>query len=234
MPINIDHEHREQAIEKLKDLTELYIVVKELIIYFEEVNPEQKSDIQPINELRNAFDHLMRVVAVWLSISERDDANEYIIVHLNKSFGHVYRAGYDTVDFLALTMKGLIIETLKGYKSKLINVAIPDYYPMIRPAIEDLNKNIAKFRSQKDVAENNANHLISYIESVKDIVAHYQKILKAVPALDELENEAQKDRELKEKLNKKSNFHDWVKKLIVGFILILIGYFFRSFITPPY
>lgn len=82
MPVHINHEYRKQAVEKLKDLSELYIVVKELIIYFEEVNPEQKSDIQPINELRNVFDHLMRVVAVWLSISERDDSSEYIITHL--------------------------------------------------------------------------------------------------------------------------------------------------------
>lgn len=232
MPVHINHEYRKQAVEKLKDLTELYIVVKELIIYFEEVNPEQKSDIQPINELRNAFDHLMRVVAVWLSISERDDSSEYIITHLNKSFGHVYRAGYDTIDFLALTIKGLIFETIKGYKSKHITVAIPDYYPVIRPDIEDINKNIAKFRAQKDVSENNANHLISYIKSVKNIVTYYQEILKAIPALDELENEAQKDKELKEKLYQKSNFYDWAKRLIIGFILILIGYFFRPIITP--
>lgn len=119
-------------------------------------------------------------------------------------------------------MKGLIIETIKGYKSKHINVAIPDYYPVIRPDIEDINKNIAKFRAQKDVSENNATHLISYIKSVKNIVTYYQEILKAIPALDELENEDQK-----------SNFYDWAKRLIIGFILILIGYFFAQLSLPP-
>ena len=71
MELIINEQEIEKALDKLHDLCELYIVVKEIIIYFEEVNPEQKSDIQPINELRNAFDHVMRVVAVWLKIKEK-------------------------------------------------------------------------------------------------------------------------------------------------------------------
>lgn len=93
-------EDRALIVDKLRELTELYLVVKEIIIYFEEVNPEQKSDIQPINELRNAFDHLMRCFSKWLGIDKNQEhkSSAYISTHLSKSFGHVYRAGYDTVD----------------------------------------------------------------------------------------------------------------------------------------
>lgn len=43
--------------DRLKELTELYIIVKEIIIYREEIDPEKRTDIPVLNELRNAFDH---------------------------------------------------------------------------------------------------------------------------------------------------------------------------------
>ena len=65
---------------KFKELTELYLVVKETILYFEEINQEQKADIQVINELRNAFDHLMRVSATIFEVKVlSDNPNDYII-----------------------------------------------------------------------------------------------------------------------------------------------------------
>jgi len=57
--------------DRLQELTELYLIVKEVVIYSEENDPENKTNIQVINELRNAFDHLMRVYAAYFEI-ERD------------------------------------------------------------------------------------------------------------------------------------------------------------------
>ncbi len=76
----IELENRSIVAEKLRDLTELYFVVKEIILYFEEVNPEQKADIQPINELRNAFDHLMRCSSTWLGINANIEANSSLYI----------------------------------------------------------------------------------------------------------------------------------------------------------
>ena len=221
MELIINEQEIEKALDKLHDLCELYIVVKEIIIYFEEVNPEQKSDIQPINELRNAFDHVMRVVAVWLKIKEKKESGKYIITHLDKAFGHVYRAGYDTVDFLSLTLKSQIYNELKGYTSNTIRTVIPNYYSEIRPSIYELNAKIAKFRSEKDVFNNNGEHLIDYVSEVKRIVDFYKEILTKKPALDEFEKKIKSE-------NKKNALRDWIKRIVIGFILVLAGYFLRG------
>ena len=125
---------------KFRELTELYLVVKETILYFEEINQEQKADIQVINELRNAFDHLMRVSATIFEVKAlSNNPNEYILKNLDKAYGHVYRAGYDTIDFLCLTIKKEISDSLCEFDPFVIKEALPDYYPIIKPF--DANQN---------------------------------------------------------------------------------------------
>ena len=82
----------EEILGSLKDLTELYILVKEIILFGEEADPDKKTDLQPINELRNGFDHLMRVFASYFEV-EREYDKIYVKRNLEKAFGHVYRAG---------------------------------------------------------------------------------------------------------------------------------------------
>jgi len=221
MDFVIDREDKEEALEKLNEICELYFVVKEVIIYFEEINPEQKSDIQPINELRNAFDHLMRVVAVWLNIKERDEPNNYILTHLDKSFGHVYRAGYDTVDFLTLTLKELIHSELTDYSTRTIGEVIPNYYSEIRPSICELNDEITKYRSEKDVANSDARHLIEYIRVVKKIVEYHKEIIKKIPTLDELERKYHAE-------TRHADIKDWIKRIAIGLFILFCGYMLRD------
>lgn len=221
MDFIIGREHREEALQKLNDICELYFVVKEVIIYFEEINPEQKSDIQPINELRNAFDHLMRVVAVWLNIKEKTEPNDYIITHLDKSFGHVYRAGYDTVDFLTLTLKELIYSELSGYSVRTIQEVIPNYYSEIRPSIYELNDEVTKYRSEKDVANTDARHLIEYIRDVKKIVEYHKGITKKIPTLDELERKHRAE-------TTNTEIKDWLKRIAIGLFILFCGYMIRD------
>lgn len=70
----------EDNLDSLRELTELYIMVKDVILFGEESEPEMKSDIQAINELRNGFDHLMRVFASCFEV-ERDYNPKYIKKH---------------------------------------------------------------------------------------------------------------------------------------------------------
>ena len=44
----------------LHELQELYCVVKEVILDAEYVNEEKSYIISPVNEVRNAFDHVMK------------------------------------------------------------------------------------------------------------------------------------------------------------------------------
>lgn len=221
MPIEIEVKDKNNILEQIRNITELYIVVKETIIFFEETNPEQKSDIQPINELRNAFDHFMRVSAAWLEIkipneNDKFTTTEYMQLHLDKCFSHVYRAGYDTADFLALTIKDQITNVLEKYSPEDIKSAIPEYYSIIKPAIIEINSAIADFRSKKDVANLKPSHLINYIAEIKTLVNHYKTVTKAIPSLSEL-----KEKRTKEK--NKNELYDWTKRIIIGLIILVFG-----------
>ena len=70
--------------EKIKETVELYLFVKELLIYNEIIDPDSYTFPQVINELRNAYDHFNRVLAEKLKIvDEREDG--YSIETLNKA-----------------------------------------------------------------------------------------------------------------------------------------------------
>lgn len=220
----IPDDDRIEIERRLRSLTELYRVVKELILYFEEVNPEQKSDIQPINELRNAFDHMMRVSAAVLEIEPQDNVQLYILTNIDKAFGHVYRAGYDTIDFLSLTIKSLISEDLDGFSVEAISKALPEYYSTIKPDIEQLNQEIAKYRADKDVALKDAEHLIGYAGTVKKICTYRDQISRALPSIAEIDKKNQQEKGSAER-------KDWTKRIIIGIMLLIIGYFLHPLIT---
>lgn len=221
MLIEIEDKSKKDIVEQIRRITELYLVVKETIIFFEETSPEQKSDIQPINELRNAFDHFMRVTATWTGIKKHNENDkftptEYIQLHLEKCFGHVYRAGYDTADYLALTIKDQITDNLEEYTPEDIKSAIPQYYSIIKPAILEVNNSITDFRTKKDVANLDPSHLISYIAEIKTLVTHYKTIIKATPSLSEI-----KEKRTREK--KQNELYDWAKQIIIGIIFLVSG-----------
>jgi len=213
----IPDNNQAEVENRLRNLTELYLVVKELILYFEEVNPEQKSDIQPINELRNAFDHMMRVSAVALEVNPYEgDSQKYILTHIDKAFGHVYRAGYDTVDFLALTIKAIISDELDGFSVEAISKALPEYYSTIKPEIEQINLKIANYRAEKDVAQDDAEHLIEYIETVTKLCEYREQVSRALPSISEIEEKRKNESKIRTR-------QDWIKRIIIGIILIIIG-----------
>ena len=224
MAINFS-KHKDEEVEiKLRELSELYLVVKETILYFEEINQEQKTDIQVINELRNAFDHLMRVTSTWVDVKQpSDDPDQYILKNLDKSYGHVYRAGYDTVDFLCLTIKKEIANDLKRFHSDSIQTALPDYYSEIKPSLVELENEITKYRSKKDVTEDDHGRLIGYIKVARELGDYRKKVAIAIPSLTELKK--QRDRDCKDADEKVSQVarKNWTMKAIIGVILLILG-----------
>jgi len=215
---------RDNNVE-MRQLAELYIVVKETIIFFEEVNPDQKTDIQPINELRNAFDHLMRATAVRTGLKKEENPDDYICKQLDKSYGHVYRAGYDTVDFLCLTLKGYISKALNGYHTNSIREAIPEYYSEIKPKITKLENEITKYRSKKDVGENNHERLLNYIAVARDLGNLRARIDAAIPSILELEAQRTNDSAETQSQQQSTEIRGIKSKivlLVIGAILTLV------------
>lgn len=192
---------------ELRQVTELYGKVKELILFCEENHEEFKSNLHEVKELRDAFDHLMRIFAVKLGVKEEKD-EEYIKINMDKVFGHVYRAGYDTLDFATLILRDKINKEVSGFSPSAIQAAIPNYYSEIRPAVESITLDIIKLRNDKDVANRSPEVFDKYFQNVKNLHKMFDVILKTKPALIEYTGK-----------RKKEQLNDTLVKVAIGIII---------------
>lgn len=168
--------------EILKELVELYPKVKELLIYAEEVG--LKVHLQPHLELGYAFDHLMRVLNNKYSKSIEGD--EYSIQNLRNAAAHVYRAGFDVIDFIILSLREQIVDEIQKVSPEAINEVFPEYYKEIRPRLEEITNKVVELRSSKELAYHFT--FDDYISVIKEMREFYESILSKMSYLIEYEN----------------------------------------------
>lgn len=154
----------------------------------------------------------MRVYAAYFKI-EHEANSAYIQINLDKAFAHVYRAGYDTLDWTTLFLREYIANEMKEFSLEAINFVFPEYYREIRPDIEEINEAIAKVRFGKDIGEPNFVSFIGYVKQMKKLGDYYKEVLKKKSSLIEYEGKLKKE---------------WrrglVVKILVGIGLIILGY----------
>ena len=99
-----------EEIAQLEVLASLYMQAKSLILYSEEVDPDYRSNLQTIKELRDAFDHLMRIIVERFSDDKSalgdTSGTEYFQKNIQKSIGHVYRDAFDALDGAVMYYRG--------------------------------------------------------------------------------------------------------------------------------
>ena len=84
----------------IQKIEALHSTIKGMILYTEEISG--RTNAQELLEIRDAFDHFLRVVKVELD----GNANtEYEVENLDKAIGHLCRAGYDVLDWTSLVLR---------------------------------------------------------------------------------------------------------------------------------
>ena len=192
--------------KKLIDVIRYYAVVKEVILWNEQIDPTNKSDLQVVNELRHSFDHLMRVLASEFEV-DKDKDNLYINLNLQKTIGHVTRAGYDTLDWLSLNLKEQIGIEIKGFSLATIKAVYPDYWKD-KEALNKLQIDISEARAKKDVSDLDFHNFVDYTLRVKEVHKLWSKILSKKTNLIEYESKLKNEK---------------VKKYIGKIALVLMG-----------
>ena len=187
--------HFEKNKKELLKLCELYRIVKELIIYAEQSDLEDRTSLGAINELRNAFDHIMRANATELGISP-DKTKKYTKIQIDKCYGHVYRAGYDILDMLCVNYKSSINNIMKEFSSNTIVTIMPDYFDNATK-VNQIQKKIAKIRAKKDVENKTYENFIEYTEEMKILGNFHEKILSNIPLFIEQKKKRKKRRRAK-------------------------------------
>jgi hypothetical protein len=151
--------------QKIREITELYQYYKTLSIYAEEL--EDKSFIPPINEIRDSFDHMMRVFSVKCGFKNKTD--NYIHENLDAVFRHIYRATYDLLDYIRIYQKEIIYKKMEGFSRETIVTVFPEYYPIIVPEVEQCLHTIPILKADKDIGDPD-------IEKVKEFISITEKL----------------------------------------------------------
>jgi hypothetical protein len=209
-----------EEILQIKKTTELYLLFKDLLLEAEELDDERKTQPQILIELRNALEHLMRTITKKFA-PEQEQNPGYITKTLDKFLGHVYRAGYDVLDWQSIVLRGKIIKALKRFSFDAIKEVLPDYYSTIRPAIEKISQDIASIRKKKDidgVFDASFENFKMYADKVHELQTTYrEKILPAVNSIAEV--------------NRKKKWTDilkvylpWIVPFLGGLLLGIFGF----------
>ena len=201
-------EFADEEFDKVSELINLYHEVKKLILYGEEADPEKRTHLQTINELRNSLDHLMRTFAFKFGLKP-DETPEYVLMNMDKAIGHVYRAGYDALDWIVLVQREIMEDSFNGVSHKAISEIFPEWYREIKPDLINLSDKISKIRADKDVIEKyrDPSEFNKYLDVVDRLKEHSKKVVAIKPSLIEYDE--------KEKLSqRKSSIYSFIKNLI--------------------
>lgn len=225
----------ENEITQLKSLATLYLQAKPLILYSEEADPNFRSNLQIVKELRDAFDHVMRVVVVHFGDALLDNGQELCVdsvkpsigygeKNIQKAIGHVYRAAFDALDGVVLSLREKIIAELNNIPHDAIGSVLPEYWE-IRIKLEELNEKIGQHRARKDIGVNIGKTYDRYVEDVEVLKGFDKKLLHAMPALVEYKQRIAKHEEEIKKDKAKDEKKNTIKMVAIAVLGALIGAF---------
>jgi hypothetical protein len=196
-----------------QQIIKIHNSTKSLYIFAEEYDPEFSTFIQPNNEIKHAFDHVIRAKSAELGLSDGDV--EYSHKNYDKALGHAYRAFFDTADWLSVSLRERVIKQLGPYSNECITKSIPDYYSRHKPKIERVTREIAEIREGKDIGSRET--LLERVEKydflIQELLGAEKEISNATPSLIEYRR--------KERASNILNSLGW--PLVVGILLIFIG-----------
>ncbi|HNR58597.1 MAG TPA: hypothetical protein PKJ51_09085, partial [Methanothrix sp.] len=107
----------QEETKALRDITEIYRIVKELSVLSESL--DQSLFLPAINEIRDAFDHLMRVFAYKFNMVD-NRTEDYVNLNLVRSKSHLLRAAYDQIDYINIIILKDIEDTLAPFSFETI------------------------------------------------------------------------------------------------------------------
>ncbi len=207
-----------------QEICEIYTCTKRITLLAEEYDKEFNSFIQPINEIKNVLDHLVRsksveLGSVKLKNATRQSKNIYIHNNLEKALAHAYRAFVDTSDYFAITFREKIINTLSPFNDEVISIAFPEYYSIHRTRIDEISEKVAEFRMKKDIgdSDNIMNLVREYCAISEELFEIFKKIQKKIAPL----------MKVKKGLTKK-NILSHIIQGIIAFIIAFVFYLFGA------
>ena len=196
---------------KLKELYPRYERVRNIMIAVEQCDKNKEAFLSPMNEMRNALDHVFKAIKYYTEDTEQFEHE------LREIKEHLGRAGYDIFDLYATNLGIEIKEKLNQFNIDTINAVIPDYYPIIKPDISDIEKRISECRGLRDI--NNDKYFESYWENITKLDTHNNNIDRLIPALIEHRERKEKEKQEQQKAEQKKLKFERLWQYLIGPII---------------
>ena len=183
---------REEELPYLTQLAELYLQIKPIILLAEELDEASNANLQVIKELRDAFDHLMRVIAA--NTSGLPIKPDYAPSNLRAARSHLLRASFDALDGLIHILKQRIANELIRFDRSVLFAVIPNYADIKRD-IETISRRIADYREKKDAGdlELSVELIEGYLSDVDRLKSYHDEILDCLELLDQAQREKRQE-----------------------------------------
>lgn len=162
-------------------ICQIYFLTKHYLILAEELSDDFDTFLQPVKEHRDAFDHIARVYGYRYLQNDLKNVDTYRAENMNKAVGHVYRAFFDTADWLSYICRKKIRLILSGKTKEEILQVYPDYNEL-KSMLNEIPLAIANIRKNKDVSDD-ISALVQEVEGYRDIL---DKLLEAYSSINSL------------------------------------------------
>lgn len=207
----------------IENLVAWYTEVKSVILVAEEEDMNGKLYFQPYNELRYAFDHLMRAVGWDLqknstscSDEQKAQLDESTRKGIQASIGHLQRSYSDVCEWYYLNVKDYCRNLLSNYTVEQIVAAIPDYYITIKPRLEKLGEELVTYKETKS-SENND---LAHNADIQVFSSHFNELTGILKTVKDPEASLV---EIKSKAKKERLFKDIITPIITGAMGALVA-----------
>lgn len=173
--------------ERVHEICNLYFKTKALMLRAEEADNNNETFLQPSLELKAAFDHVMRALARDSGFTKNGDQepDRYTDRQLDKAIGHIYRAYFDTADWISINFREQFSSLLEPYDNADIATVFPLYYKEIKPRFIDYETGITSLRNQKDIAGESETLFEKYDALLDRMDEDLKVISRMVPSLNE-------------------------------------------------
>lgn len=136
------HELKSQASQQWAEMRTVYAATKRLLILSEEKLQSMKLYPAPLLEHRDALDHIMS----YSKIVAESGLCESAIHELANAKQHEIRAFYDVADYICISIRQEISDTLNVLSKRQISAVWPEYRDVRAQAIE-ISSQIAEIRN---------------------------------------------------------------------------------------
>ena len=209
----------EDIVGKLDELTELADSAKIAIALGEAYNPKGLSFLGPHNELRNALFHTMEMI-------KTREENAKCQSEFRAAKSHFRRAGCDAYELLCVNCIQYIRDLLIEYDTEDINIAIPGYYTEIRKTANEVGREVAKIKLDKDLTKQNGEDLFRYFyNQAEKIIGYVELIDEYIPNIIEIQKKKEVLRVKNKRKEQRYIFLQIITGIVIASVFFILGFF---------